>query len=241
MNTPIKNAFTYMFKDVDWRYKLSIFVMLSIPSAFFSLERLYAPSFPDMVKTSIFYPLVLLFVSIAMIIVALFANGYFCKAVRQISNADLNNEKELLPAWENDFFNFAKVGFFLFIAQIIAALVLIIPFLLIVPAILFLVLKPALMKVFCSEFDITSFLAWRKAYALVKENSSSYIKIILTGLAIFMVYTIIAYGLELTFKPLLLIILPFLSAYTQLVYAYLYGIIGKDKVIETEVLEIIEQ
>lgn len=240
MEKSINNAFTYMFEDKDWIYKVSIFVLLSIPAAFYAMFQIFPEALKNILKLTDISPLVLLIVSVVMAVAALLANGYYCQIIKNIGNAKQFDTQELLPLWENDFFGYLKIGALLLAASFIAAAALLIPFILIIPAIIFALLKPALINIFCSEYNVTSFLAWRKAFLLIKQDTGFYVKIILASLAIFIVYLLIFLVAQLVFKPLVIIVLPFLTAYTQLVYAYLYGLLGQQRVESFENIQIVE-
>lgn len=234
MEKSISSAFTYMFKDEDWKYKLLILVLLSIPSAFYSLFQLY----PEAAKNIFFSPDlssgIFFTASVVMLIAALFSKGYCLKCIQTISKSNFDEQPELLPRWENNFSEYFKLALLFFVAMIISGVVLLIPFIFVIPALVFYFLMPALYSIFCQDFKVTSFLAWRKAFAIVKQDSGLYLKVIFTYLGIAVVLVIATILCKFISKQIVMVVLPILIAYTELVYAFLYGLIGQNAEIVSE-------
>lgn len=237
MEKSISNAFTFMFKDSDWLYKLGILIMLyAIPGVCFVL------SMPDIntLKTSLegitglaaLQPLLSLFIPslVLSIILYPFIFGYFAKCTHNVIKNNWGDPLAL-PNWEDDFFSYFLIGIKRCIAMIIIGVVLSFSgFLLFIPALIFGLITVALDKVFCTNFDISAYFKWGKAFKIVSSDTKLYFNVLIVLFLVGLLMGFVQYIPSVLKLPNLLVV--FLSAissvYFYLVFAYLTGIVGQE-------------
>jgi hypothetical protein len=228
MEKIIGSAYSYMFKDSDWKYKLLVFLLLAVPSGIAMYIQMN-PAKLTAFTTSLGLDTQNLFLLLTMLIVVVIAGGTFTGYSLSIArNVALSNhsQADVLPKWEENFWGFFVFAFLSGVAIFIAELVLIIPFLLIIPALVFYFILPALMYIFCTEKKVTSFLAWKTAFKIVGENVGRYFAILLLILVNSILSAVLCIVLSFAIKDFSLILLPFVLAYTNLVNFYLFGIVS---------------
>lgn len=216
MEKKISNAFTYMFKDSEWKYKMLILVLLTVPSVYQS----YLKDIKHIKEPQILLLIAVIFTSILI-------SGYVAKCIQNIifSNAENNIQ---LPAWEDNFWGYFVIGIKKILASLLIVIALIPASILIVPLIIFIFISIVLERIFCEEFNMTSYFQWGKAFDLIKQNPRKYIQILLTYIPLVIILGIITL---LFFKtPFILVVLPVVTSYYALVSAYLKGIIGSEPV-----------
>lgn len=226
MEKKISNAFTYMFKDPKWVYKLVVLTLLSVPSFYHS----YLKDVKHVKEPQI---ILLLFV----IITSILMSGYVSKCVQ---NVIYSNPETLpsLPAWEDDFGGYLIIGLKKILASLLIVIALIPGTFLIIPLLAFMILDIALERIFCENFDITAYYAWKKAFNLIKLNPTKYVQIILMYIPLIIILGIVA--LIFSSTPFVLVVLPIVTTYYTLVSAYLKGIVGSEAEIKAEEIAIIE-
>lgn len=220
MEKKISNAFTYMFKDAQWKYKLLVLTLLSVPSVYQS----YLKDIKHVKEPQLILLLLVIITSILM-------SGYISKCIQNIIYSNAENAP-MLPAWEDDFGGYFIIGLKKILAGILILIALIPGTLLIIPLLVFIFLTIALERIFCERFDITSYYAWKKAFNLIKLNPTKYIQIILMYIPL-----VLALGLiTLLFfnTPFILVILPVVATYYALVSAYLKGIVGSESEVKID-------
>lgn len=226
MKKSISDAFTYMFKDSDWKYKLFILSALAFPGAFLgyqseslktTIEAMTATS-DNFLSIALFYVLILIFIIACTFIF----EGYCCKCTQKIIYANAQTSKnDLLPKWEDEFWEYSKIGVSFSIGVGFLGLAVSLGAILIVPLLFYIVGYVALKTIFCVDFKMGSFFAWKKALKLMRSDFSHYFAVILCSLGIYIVFGFIAYFCT---KSLALVFLgAFAQAYVYLVLAYLRG------------------
>lgn len=214
MEKKISTAFTYMFKDNDFAYKFIILILLTVPSIYISyLEHVQG------IKT----PPILL--QVLSWVTGIIASGYFAKCTHNIIFSELD-ETNLLPKWEDDFWGYFGIGFLKGIAYLLITIALIPASILIVPLLIFLFLTLALDRIFCTDFKMGAYFQWKKAYGLVKQNMSKYIKIALMYIPLTVI--LVLFVLLFAKTAVLYVAVPIVTTYYMLVSAYLVGIVGSE-------------
>lgn len=226
MDKSIGNAFTYMFKDADWKYKLFILAALAFPGAFMSYQS-------DSMKASmatmqgapdryLSYFLFLLLMLVFVVICTFIFEGYCCKCTNKIIYSDNEvSPGDLLPAWENEFWQYSKIGIAFSIGVGLLGLAVLLGSILIVPILFYMVGYVALKTLFCVDFKIMTFFAWKKAWKLMSSNPSQYFSVIFLSLAVYLVFGIVAFFCSKSY--ILSFVTAFAQAYVFLVLAYLRG------------------
>lgn len=217
MEKSISNAFTYMFKDEDWKYKLGILAMLSFPA-------MYQSYLADI--KGVKEPLLIL--SILAAITSIIISGFYAKCTQNVIFSE-SETPNLLPKWEDSFFHYFVIGLKKIVATIIIYIIMIPASILVIPAVIFAILYPALERVFCTEFKVTSYFSWKRATSLRKQNPSLYIKILLLPFLIILFFVVIMFVITEISPLLFAIISPLIICYFFLVYAYLVGMIGSEE------------
>lgn len=235
MEKSFGNAFTYMFKDKDFKKKIGILsIFLFIIFAFFGyaiyLSILIAHN-PKDVALKIKEPIINLLSPIITIIM-FFVSGYIFKCTHNVIKSNAEEETILLPNWQDDFFSYfmiaaKKCGSILGIYTLLIPTILLLG----IPFIIFFILILALERIFCEEFKFDSFFKWKEAFQLIKNNIGLYISIILTlllfGLINFvLIFTMFKFKVHFV---LIAIIMTLFNSYIVLVGAYLEGIVGEKK------------
>ncbi len=247
MEKSISNAFTYMFKDSDWKYKL--FVMLMFMSPPYILQGIL-PQLSTMIKTpansSIGFIIALAVVLIVVtIIFFLTLSGYSIKCANNIiySNEDSSYDS-LLPKWEDDFGQFLKLGLkyvaailllmFAFLGVgllggIIAGIFKMLPIISVLMAIAAVIaglgltyLALALHSIFYSNYGITSYFQFDKAIKLISYNPKRYLQIFAIYFGTAIISSLINQSIM---KSYLIVIMPIIQVYMMLVWTYLIAII----------------
>lgn len=235
MEKKISNAFTYMFKDEDWKYKISIFTGLSfIPCLLLQIINLISkhPIIPNPLFLGVFaiFSIIILFSSIFLLI------GYTSKCIQNIVFSD-GAETALLPKWEDNFNNYYSIGAKKISGVILIGLALIPSVLLLgIPFLIFYILLLALDQTFCTKFKVSSYFAWKEAMNLIKANVGQYIIIIL----LYFIFTVIFNAVfnilfficgsvpSFGVVSICIILESIIMAYIALMEAFLIGIIGGD-------------
>lgn len=229
MEKSIKNAFTFMFKDPSWKSKLLILALFSFNSGLNVILSNNKDILKTLLKSADPTQMTLFFIiNIVSLIASIFASGYFCRIIINISNLNLAENQELLPTWKNNFVEYFRIGILYTLGKLIAGIAVLPTILIIFPVLIFALLMPALTRNFCSEQSITAFFAWRKGYELVKKDTNFYLKIILTIFIIFIVNLLLNLFLNSIFIPIAITLIIIVEAYWQMVIAYLCGLIGKE-------------
>lgn len=224
MNKSVLNAFSYMFKESDWKFKILILFGLNVPAIMLQ-GILMSGSELITILTSSAGLIVLL------LIITLFttgsAFGYGYKTMQNLSN----NTGSILPEWEDNFFQYLKYFGLFAVAMLLFSLVMIIPSLLIIPAIIAGFITPALIAIFVKDFNATSMLAWKKAFALIKQDSGLYIKVFIMYIGLIIlsnVFSMIFMFLVKSSLYLAVLLYSLVVAYCQLINAYIIGILGQN-------------
>lgn len=249
MNGIIANAFTFMFKDSDWKYKLMLLLFITIPS---SLMAYLSENFKN-VKTD--DPQLLIYVAIFFIVVTsittLLFEGYCDKCSQIVMNAkNKTTNKNLLPHWENNFWGFVKIGFvfnvalsvFIIFGGIIIAYFFVknvtsmsdisstsavlelfkplyIPFG--IAFVIFFFFYVALKAVFCVDFKTSSLFALRRANKLIWNNIGYYFVVVVIMMLLQIAFAAFMYHMKSS--PSVIFVGSALQAYIYLVMAYLRG------------------
>lgn len=223
MEKKISKAFTFMFKDSDWIYKLFILSALAFPSFYLAFEgenlkQYLTKSIEDPYQLAGFFILLLVLTTIC----TFFFEGYCCKCTNIIMNAGKSsNEKDLLPKWEEDFLGYFRIGFNFSVGVSFIGLAVAIGSILIVPLLFFGVAYIALKTLFCVDFKIKSFFAWRTASDLMRKNLGHYLLVVFCSLLIYVAFGAISYLCSKKFD--LVFVGAFVQAYIYLALAYLRG------------------
>lgn len=256
MNKSIKNAFTYMFKDEKWFFKVSliaiIFILIwavfcFILSQFLMLIKTVGPNGQPQFNQPefIFLNNVLQIFGAFVMIIIFYVIGYWAKCTYNIIH---NNGADTisLPSFKDGFLNTYIIGAKLTLSAAAlmylfypAILLFVVPFFVII--FLFgIILVNALKRVFCEEFKFEAFFAWKEGFALIKNNVSLYVSIVLTQIAL----SIINIGMlilfyHLKFPPNIIALLVGLyTTYVYFVNAYLVGIVGSKKELVQEAVPV---
>ena len=219
MEKSIKNAFTFMFKDPDWIYKLSILALLSVPSSYISYLN-----HTNSANSANFLNGAFLLLCIVSMVTSLIVSGYFSKCTQNIIFAT-HEEANLLPAWEDNFGGFVTIGLKKMLGGLLIGLVILPASLLVIPILIFAFISIALERIFCQEFKISSYFAWRKAFNLIKEDGGRYFLILLTYIPLVLILAVIML-IFMKIPAILMVVLPIITAYYMLVSAYLVGSLG---------------
>jgi len=240
MEKTIFKAFTFMFKEQDWKSKFFILALLSFPNY---LAVYLAGKFSGLRIDNV--PILLCFaiiLSVIVVVTLLFIEGYCNKCSQKVINMAENTEG-LLPQWKNNFWCFFKIGFSFYVAIFIAlAAVMGVVFFaatassvakLIWPVIILCVLTlliiflyafcyVALRANFCTNFKVSSMFAFKKAKKIIFYDFFHYLSV-----AIIILSLSIALGdfLQATeaCPYIFLLLSPIINAYIFLVFAYLRG------------------
>lgn len=222
MEKSIQNAFTYMFKDNEWTYKLFILMMLYLPGAYYS--SITTGLNVEAIKSNINFNAVIIGIVVSAISVTI-STGYLAKCTHNI----IKNEGEAfrMPCWEDDFFSYffigIKKGFAIFITSLLLLPTII---LLAIPLLIFSFIFLALDNIFCVDFKLDAYFAWKKAFSIIVSNNKLYYIILFLGFILSLVPSVF-YLIKL---PTIIFSLLFAACmtYTALVYAYLIGIVNRD-------------
>lgn len=227
MGKSVLNAFNYMFKESDWKFKILILVGLNIPVAM--LEGIIIKGSESISIFTSSGGLIAILAFMSMFTTA-FTFGYCYKIMQNLSNST----GPILPEWEDNFINYLKYCLLFSVAMLILALAMIIPFLLVIPiipiSIILPFLTPALIAIFVKDFNVTSMLAWKKAFTLIKQDIGLYIKVFLIYIGLVMLANlftwIFMFIARLAVYPAV-VLYALVVAYCQLVNAYIIGILGQ--------------
>lgn len=234
MEKSISNAFTFMFKDPDWVYKLGILLMLHAAPGI-----CLAFNFPESLdlqthSLSLFVSTISQFLIPSIILYMIlypFIMGYVSKSTQNVIKTT-KNEPVFLPNWEDNFFSYFIIGIQKSFAIFLLSLLLIPGMILLcIPVLIYGFIALALDNIFCSDFKVISYFKWGKAFKIVSSNVGLYIIIFI--IALFLGLSVIfVQNLHTFFKMSNIFIVFFQSAfsiYTLLVMAYLTGMIGINK------------
>jgi hypothetical protein len=226
MEKSISKAFTFMFKDSDWKYKLFVLAALAFPGMFLGYQsetlkttiKGMAATSDNLFSIAVFYLLILIFIIACTFIF----EGYCCKCTQKIIYANgQTSENDVLPKWEDEFWEYSKIGVSFSIGVGFLGLAVALGSILIIPLLFYIVGYVALKTLFCVDFKMGSFFAWKKALRLMNSNFSHYFSVILCSLGIYIAFGLVAY---LCSTSLVLVFLgAFAQAYVYLVLAYLRG------------------
>ena len=242
MENKISSAFTYMFKDSDWRYKMLILGLFQAPMAVYYAMYINLSKASNMIPAWLMNPSIGVLVLIISIIFMLFSSGYWLRCIQSIMNLNPIQGQDLLPSWEDNFGSYTKISLKFVSAYIVAGLILWIPFLLVIPQWIFGIIFPALVVLFCREQNLMAFLRWGKAFKLIGNNRGLYfgclLAMILSSILFALVYIPITFYVSMhPTSPLatnystiyvFAILIDILSVYFSLVSAGLIGLIGRN-------------
>jgi len=216
-------AFTFMFKDSDCKYKLFILSSLAFPTAFLSYQGENLKQIMKGGLESALLPVEFILVLLILTVACTFLfEGYCCKCTQLVIYANQKDpEKDLLPKWENEFWEYSKIGVAFSIGVSLIGLAVALGSILIVPLLFYAVAYVALKTLFCVNFKMSEFFAWKKALKLMRNNFGHYISVILYSIGVYIVFGIIAYLCSLSY--FLVFVGAFVQAYFYLVLAYLRG------------------
>lgn len=240
MEKSIKNAFTFMFKDKNLNYKVLIIFLLCIPS-FYSSYFLFLNKIN--ISSNIKFLLVLSLVIGYLFKVMIY--GYFTKFIHNVITSK-NDDIIALPEWKGNISNYLFLGIkkifslflvltVLWLSTTILGIISNIIFHTIIPAFIslyilllaFVFLYTALDNIFCTDFKISSFFAWKTAKNIIFTNIKIYFQVFLIAITPLVLMQIFGSTKSLIF--VYLIVLPIISIYLNIVYAYLVGIINQNK------------
>lgn len=245
MKKSISKSFTYMFKEEGWASKLGyIFVLnaiLWIVFCFFISKIIFLVSnninpkfFPLLGKIALSLPIIFFFLFGFTILY--FIVGYLAKCTQNVIN--YKEGIPVLPEERNNLLNCFILGAKKMGAiKAIQVLIQPINFLLGIPTLIFLILQPALNRIFCAEFNFDSFILWKKAGEIIRKNSWLFVSIVLLEFLLNIFKLVLIVGLFI-FKIHFAIIALILSAYgtyIAFVAAYLDAIIGEPKEVKEEI------
>lgn len=240
MNKTFKNAFIYMFKDEKWYPKIGFLLLFLIPfwgavcytlSLFYPLYTKYKHHQSHELNTAIAFFVALVLLCLFGGIVYSIILGYLSKCTQNIIKST-QIENEILPSWKGNLLSNYILGAKKLGARN-ALMILIRPLniALLIPMLVFYLLKPALNRIFCEEFKFDSYIQWVKASDLIGDNFGLYLIIIilefLYGLSLLTLFIVL-----LIFKihfALTALCLSIYSTYALLTGAYLEAIIGQKK------------
>lgn len=223
MEKNVKTAFTYFLSDPEWKYKFTILSMLYFPSAFF----FYVCN--PKVSSILHYPsslVIMLLIAMFALFAAtsFFAFGYGAKCIQNVIFAD-ENTTDILPKWEDNSLTFLNIAFKKSMAILFIGLALIPGIILLaIPILIFNLIYLALDNIFSRNFDMKSYFAWKKAFAIIKSDFGQYVQVFFISIAMSIASSILT-NLSSSI-PILVVIIPIYFAYMLLVNAYLIGILG---------------
>lgn len=242
MEKSMKKSFSYMFKEEGWASKtvylfiLSLIIWIILCSVidnviFLITNHINPKSFTSQNYITLFSPLI--FFILFGLPIAYFMTGYFAKCTQNIIN--YKPGIPVLPERRNNLLNCYILGAKKMGAiKAIQALMQPLNIFLGIPTLIFMVLEPALNRIFCVEFKFDSFLQWEKATQLIGKNGWLFIAILLLE-SIFGTLTltllIIFFILKMNFV-LIAIILALYTTYIAFVKAYMEALIGEPKQIK---------
>lgn len=246
MQKTVGNAFNYMFKDKDWCTKFAGVVLLLIimygPFLFLVQQFIYfcinnsslnhsikppMPALSDILSFCIPLLIIILFISI----IYYFVEGYFARCTQNIIKND-TEQPAFLPEFKNNFFNSYLTGAKKY-AAVRAIFTLIQPanICLFIPSLLLSLMKPALNRLYCNEFEFEAYFKWKEAYELISKNAGLYIAIVIIEI-LFTVSMFVFLIMFFIFKihvALISLFMAIYSAYIFFVEAYLEAIVGESK------------
>ena len=243
MEKRMSEAFSFMFKDNDWKFKMFILYLLSLVSYILAY---YSNELTETIKATKNYSLAVPFVGVLILsfVLSLPILGYSFKSINNLIYSQPQSENfNMLPRWENDFFSYIMVGLryigaslliglcvgllFIAVSAIASVSKLFLSILMIVLIILALIYAyyfPALEVIFAMSYDFLALFKVKKAAELVKYGTSKYIRVLLLISLVSIIFSIIS---ALCAKSILLIILvPIINVYTFFVYVYLKSYIA---------------
>lgn len=252
MEKKISSAFTYIFKDSEWKFKSFIIYMITLLP--FGLTYLMQVHLLDQIKvksaadlgslTSLISILILVYV--VSFILNILMYGYENKSIHNIILLNkFPDNPNFMPRWEENFFDFFRVGFLYMVILFLLSLLLMaflgsgvfliksnpaVSILLMIVSLILLGIYgfylPALQALFALKYDLRSFFQLGEARKIVSSNTGNYLAILFMMFLISVVSSIVISMLKSSI--LLVIIAPFIATYTFFVYIYLKGIIISD-------------
>ncbi len=233
MTKAISNAFTFMKQDSDWVFKLSILALFLLPTSYiqFSMVHSGIGLHPTNIGFEQFLKSFLENSTLSVLIESItypFVWGYLSVCTHNVIN---NTDKgSFLPRWEDGFFNYYNIGIKYSVAILIFGLAVIVPGVLTI-GILFLAfafIYPALNNIFCQDYEITSFLFWKKAYSNGKE-SSIYWPILGISIVIGILLQVLNSFIGIFKLPIIVeaTLFTVVNTYLLLILAYIYGLVGQ--------------
>lgn len=239
MEKSIKKAFSYMFKEEGWASKIGyIFILCLIiwvtlccfiaNIIFLAVNQINPKSFILQDYITLFTPII--FLLLFGLPINSFIGGYFAKCTQNVIN--YKPGIPVLPERKNNFLNCyilgaKKVGAIRAIQILIHPLDICLG----IPTLILLILKPALNRIFCTEFKFNSFLQWEKATELIGKNGWLFTAILLWE-TLFGIITltllIILFFMKINFV-IIAIVLALCITYIAFVTAYMEALIGEPK------------
>lgn len=234
MDKTFGKAFSYMFKDEDWRGKAGIlFVMYLVVSVFVCtfISSLVLVSGnlkdPSIAQTNNALNMMMPICDILIFFIV----GYLARCTHNVIKND-GSFAITLPKWGDGFLNNFIIGGKQTGAYL-AVLCLILPSVLIlgIPFLIFWFLSLALYRLFCEDFKFDSYFAWKQAFELVRNNLKLYIGVILTVifLNLFLLCIVAPLFYFKISSSLIAILMAAYATYQALIIAYLRGIIGETR------------
>lgn len=238
----MSNAFKYIFKDNNWKYKFTILALLEFPYWYFVYSI-------QLQKDSLGMPNKIALLILGLITIP-FAIGYVAKSTRNIMSS--LDESNILADWEDNFLNYFLIGVKMLLAVLVSYIIFLIPIFIaafimtfyasknipliislallsISPLLIFNIIFLALYKNFCSEFNLKAFFDWKDAKRIIWANPKRYLMAFAIPAA-FSTLMGIAMGpvLMLTQSTLVLSIFSTIYlTYSMLLSVYLIGNIDK--------------
>lgn len=249
MEKKISNAFTYLFKDPEWKFKSFIIYMISIvPLGLMYFTQTYmkthmtAKTTQELSSISVVIG-VLMFTQILSLVLSILMSGYENKSLHNLIYQEESSENPIfLASWEENIGELLRIGLFYFFAILLFLLSMfllmgigllfskIIPIVsaifIIISAIIMLIFSfyvPALQAIFATKYELNSFFRFKKAQKVVGYGTGNYLKILFIMFLASIVTSIVVTLLKSSI--FLFIIAPFLTTYTFFVYIYLKGIL----------------
>lgn len=219
------NALNYMFQDKSFYVKASIIFIITAISFVLGIMQ----NTIGIILSSIIGGI------LGMVIL-----GYFYSCVHAVKNSDFDISLPNVDPFSALFTGFkATVGIFI----LSLAFGILSVFLFYIPIIILLFIYPAIVNVFASDYNLSSFFAFNKAFAVIKSDFGKYFVTLfqlvvfftISGLIMFFIFGIlgIAKGVgalnNIPTQSAIILSLVFASIYTYSIYvvAYLIGDIYK--------------
>lgn len=225
MQKSISNAFTFMFKEEGWKFKLGVLVGLLVPYMYVSVGF----QAKDITENIVIF-CTLLIIGLSTFLAC---SGYVAKLIQ---NLIFNKSTpSFLPEWEDNFLQYPKIATAKAFGTFLIGLVLVPSIILLaIPILIYAYINLAVENIFCTEFNFKAYFSWKKAIELIKENPAEYFKLFITFLAIAILNNLILVLIQhLTLDPsyvtLGVLVSSVTTAYSMLVIGYLVGLVSQQR------------